>query len=48
MAALCELGKTASNPARSAIKHFRSEFEAHIKEKRCLADVCKIFAPVSH
>ena len=26
---------------RSALKHFRSEFEAHASEKRCPALVCK-------
>lgn len=48
VAALCPLGQTASNPAVSAIKHFRSEIDAHIREKRCPADVCKILSPVSH
>jgi len=47
-AALCPLGQTASNPARSVIKHFRDEFEAHIKEKRCPAGVCKILSTVIH
>lgn len=46
VAALCPLGQTASNPARSAIRHFRDEFEAHIKEKRCPTGVCKILSPV--
>jgi len=39
--ALCGLGKTAPNPVLSTIKYFRDEYEAHIKEKRCPAGVCK-------
>ncbi|MCE5251891.1 NADH-quinone oxidoreductase subunit NuoF [bacterium] len=41
VAALCALGKTAANPVMSTIRHFRSEYEAHIREKRCPAGVCK-------
>jgi len=40
-AALCALGKTASNPVLSTIRHFKNEYEAHIKENRCPAGVCK-------
>jgi NADH:ubiquinone oxidoreductase subunit F (NADH-binding)/(2Fe-2S) ferredoxin/ferredoxin len=40
-AALCALGGTAPNPVLSTIRHFRDEYEAHIKEKRCPAYVCK-------
>ncbi len=39
-ASLCALGTTAPNPVLSTIKHFRDEYEAHIKEKRCPAGVC--------
>lgn len=39
--ALCGLGKSASNPVRSTLKHFRHEYEAHINEKKCPAGVCK-------
>jgi NADH-quinone oxidoreductase subunit F len=38
--ALCGLGQTAPNPVLSTIKHFRSEYEAHIREKRCPSGVC--------
>ncbi|MFQ6078394.1 MAG: NADH-ubiquinone oxidoreductase-F iron-sulfur binding region domain-containing protein [Thermodesulfobacteriota bacterium] len=38
---LCALGQTAPNPVLSSIKYFRGEYEAHIKEKRCPARVCK-------
>jgi len=40
-ASLCALGGTAPNPVLSTIKYFRDEYEAHIKEKRCPAGVCK-------
>ncbi len=40
-AALCALGQTAPNPVLSTIKYFRDEYEAHIKDKRCPAGVCK-------
>ncbi|MFP3975270.1 MAG: NADH-ubiquinone oxidoreductase-F iron-sulfur binding region domain-containing protein [Dehalococcoidia bacterium] len=38
---LCALGATAPNPVLSTISYFRDEYEAHIKEKRCPAGVCK-------
>jgi len=38
---LCALGGTAPNPVSSTIRYFRDEYEAHIKEKRCPAGVCK-------
>ena len=38
---LCALGATAPNPVLSTIKYFRDEYEAHIKERRCPAGVCK-------
>ena len=37
---LCGLGKTAPNPVLSTLKHFRSEYEAHVEEKKCPAGVC--------
>jgi NADH:ubiquinone oxidoreductase subunit F (NADH-binding)/NAD-dependent dihydropyrimidine dehydrogenase PreA subunit/(2Fe-2S) ferredoxin len=40
-ASMCGLGQTAANPVLSTIKYFRDEYEAHIKEKRCPALVCK-------
>jgi NADH-quinone oxidoreductase subunit F len=39
--ALCALGSSAPNPVLSTIRYFRDEYEAHIKEKRCPAGVCK-------
>ncbi len=38
---LCGLGKSAANPVRSTLAHFRDEYEAHIDEKRCPAGVCR-------
>jgi len=39
---LCGLGQTAPNPVLTTIRYFRDEYEAHIKEKRCPAGVCKV------
>jgi NADH:ubiquinone oxidoreductase subunit F (NADH-binding) len=39
--ALCGLGQTAPNPVLSTLKYFRDEYEAHVKEHRCPAGVCK-------
>lgn len=38
---LCNLGKTAPNPILTTLRYFRAEYEAHIKEKRCPALMCK-------
>jgi NADH-quinone oxidoreductase subunit F len=38
---LCALGGTAPNPVLSTIAHFRDEYEAHIRDKRCPAGACK-------
>ncbi len=38
---LCGLGQTAPNPVLSTIKYFREEYEAHIRDKKCPAKVCK-------
>ena len=38
---LCGLGKGAPNPIVSTLKHFRSEYEAHIYDKKCPAKTCK-------
>ena len=37
---LCGLGQTAPNPVLSTIRHFRSEYEEHIRDKHCEAGVC--------
>jgi NADH-quinone oxidoreductase subunit F len=41
LGSLCALGGTAGNPVLSTLRYFRGEYEAHIKEKRCPAGVCK-------
>jgi len=38
---LCGLGTSAPNPVLTTIRYFREEYEAHIKDKRCPAGVCK-------
>jgi NADH-quinone oxidoreductase subunit F len=41
LGSLCALGSTAANPFLSTLRYFRDEYEAHIKERRCPAGVCK-------
>jgi NADP-reducing hydrogenase subunit HndC len=38
---LCGLGQTAPNPVLSTMRYFRDEYEAHVKDKKCPAHVCK-------
>jgi NADH-quinone oxidoreductase subunit F len=38
---LCGLGRTAPIPVLTALKYFRSEFIAHVVDKRCPAAVCR-------
>lgn len=38
---LCGLGQSAPNPVLSTLRYFRSEYEAHIKEKKCPAGACQ-------
>ncbi len=40
-ASMCGLGQTLPNPVLSTLKYFKDEYEAHIKEKRCPAGVCR-------
>ncbi len=40
-ASLCALGQTAANPMLTTLLYFRDEYDAHVKEKRCPALVCK-------
>jgi len=40
-ASLCALGRTAPNPVLSTIRHFRHEYETHIKQKRCPSFTCQ-------
>jgi len=43
-ASLCQLGQSAPNPVISSIRHFGDEYEAHIKDHKCPAGVCKFVA----
>jgi len=47
---LCGLGQTSPNPVLSTINHFRDEYDAHIKEKKCPAAVCDalMISPCQH
>jgi NADH:ubiquinone oxidoreductase subunit F (NADH-binding)/Pyruvate/2-oxoacid:ferredoxin oxidoreductase delta subunit len=38
---LCGLGQTAPTPFVSALKNFREEFEEHIFDRKCRANVCR-------
>lgn len=38
---LCGLGTSAPNPVVTTIHYFRDEYEAHIRDKKCPAGVCK-------
>jgi NADH-quinone oxidoreductase subunit F len=40
-ASICGLGQSAVNPVRSTLKYFRHEYEAHIRDKKCPALVCR-------
>ncbi len=38
---LCDLGRSAPNPVRSTLRHFREEYEAHVRDGACPAGVCR-------
>lgn len=38
---LCGLGTAAPNPVMTTIRYFRDEYEAHIRDRKCPAGVCK-------
>ncbi|MBK8882284.1 MAG: 4Fe-4S binding protein [Bacteroidales bacterium] len=38
---LCGLGQTAPNPFISALSNFRDEFEEHIFDRKCRANICR-------
>ncbi len=40
-ASLCGLGRAAPNPVLSTLDHFRDEYIAHVKDKKCPAGKCK-------
>ena len=47
---LCALGGSAPKPVLSTIREFRSEYEAHIRYKKCPAAVCEkiVFTPCKY
>jgi NADH-quinone oxidoreductase subunit F len=49
-ASICALGQTSPNPVLTTLKYFRSEYEAHILDKKCPAAVCQSLfkAPCQH
>ena len=38
----CGLGKAAPNPVLTTIRYFRDEYDAHIRDGRCPAGVCRL------
>jgi len=38
---LCALGGSAPNPVLTTLKYFREEYEAHVREKKCPAHICR-------
>ncbi len=38
---LCALGGTAPNPVLTTLRYFKSEYQAHIVDKKCPAGICK-------
>ena len=44
-ASFCPLGQSAAVPLLSALKNFRPEIDAHIREKSCPAGVCQMPKP---
>lgn len=41
ISSLCGLGQSAPNPIITTIKYFPEEFEAHVRDKKCPAKVCR-------
>lgn len=39
--ALCGLGQSAPQPVLSTLRYFRDEYDAHVRDKKCPAGVCK-------
>jgi len=39
---ICGLGRTAPNPFLTSFNHFRDEYLAHIRDKKCPAGVCTV------
>ena len=39
--ALCALGGSAPNPVLTTLRYFHDEYEAHIRDRKCPAGICK-------
>ncbi len=48
LASLCGLGQTAPNPVLTTLRYFRDEYIAHIKDKKCPSNVCKLSSEVKN
>ena len=42
----CTMGQTASDFAMGTLKYFASEYEDHIKKKKCANNVCSAFMSI--
>ena len=45
-ASVCGLGQTAPNPVLSTLKYFRDEYEQHVIDKKCKANLCKALCEI--
>ncbi|MGI6603763.1 MAG: NADH-quinone oxidoreductase subunit NuoF [Firmicutes bacterium] len=45
--ALCGLGQTAPNPVLTTLRYFRSEYETHIRDKKCPSHQCRALLTLS-
>jgi NADH:ubiquinone oxidoreductase subunit F (NADH-binding) len=45
LGAQCDLGRTAANPALTALQYFGEELKAHIKDRKCPMRICKTLEP---
>lgn len=46
-ASLCQLGATAPNPILTTLRYFPEEYDAHVKQHKCPAGVCKALVKYS-
>jgi len=43
---LCSIGRTGSDFVLGSLSYYASEYEEHIKKKKCMAGVCSSFVPI--
>ncbi len=46
-ASLCQLGITAPNPVLTTLRYFPEEYEAHVRDRKCAAGVCRALVTYS-